>query len=133
MSETPYPEQPPSQPSGYGQQPAPYGPSGYGQLPGAPNPYGGITQPSEPNVSAIVLTCLTAVLTVGSSFCCLPVTVAPLIFGILGIVKQSTDREGAARMTRIGWIILAVLTVLTILAVIGFFTFLANVDSGSDY
>ncbi|GAA3608709.1 hypothetical protein GCM10022199_10550 [Marihabitans asiaticum] len=121
--------------SGYGQQPYPAA-SGYqqpgGQYP-ATNPY---AQPrpagsSDANVSAIILTVLSGLATV-SCYCTL-IGIAPLIFGILGIVKQGTDPAGAAKMTKIGWIVFAVLTVLAIIAAIVFFIWVGQQESGSSY
>lgn len=101
---------PPSTPPP-GQPPAP------GELPpGAPlpppYPY---PPPTPPNTSAIVLTVLAGVATM-TGYCCY-IGIPGLIFGILGIAQQSSDPEGAARMTRIGWIVCGVLTLLTFLAI----------------
>ena len=138
MSENPYPEHQPGQtpssgggylPGGYQPQGTqgypgyPGYPSGSGQpsgppLPsGAPNPFGTPPPSSQPNTSAIVLTVLSGVATL--TVYCACIGLPSLIFGILGITKQSTDPEGAARMTKIGWIVFGVMTLLTVLAIAG--------------
>ena len=48
-------------------------------------------------------------------------TVPALILGIVGLSKQSTDPEGAARMTRYGWIAFGVGVLVSILALTVFF------------
>lgn len=137
MSENPYPEHQPGQtpsngggylPGGYQPQGTqgyshPGYPGGSGQpagptLPsGAPNPFGTPPPSSQPNTSAIVLTVLSGVATL--TVYCACIGLPSLIFGILGITKQSTDPEGAARMTKIGWIVFGVMTLLTVLAIAG--------------
>lgn len=115
-------------PGGYQPQTGNGIPLAGGSLPsGAPNPYGPPPPQSDPNVSAIVLTCISAVLTL--SFYCSCIGIAPLILGILGIVKQSTDPAGAARLTKIGWVVLGVLVLLTLLAVIGLFGWTLTQDT----
>ena len=96
---------------------------------GAPNPYGALPAPIQPNVSAIVLTSISAVLTFSVYCACLGIP--PLIFGILGIAKQSTDPEGANRLTKIGWVVLGGLTALAIIAVVAVIVLLAVNDTGS--
>lgn len=141
MSENPYPEHQPGQtpssgggylPGGYQPQgtqgyPGHPGGSGYPAAPGqpsgpplpsgAPNPFGTPPPSSQPNTSAIVLTVLSGVATL--TVYCACIGLPSLIFGILGITKQSTDPEGAARMTKIGWIVFGVMTLLTVLAIAG--------------
>ena len=82
-----------------------------------PYPYAPV-QHTEPNTSAIVLVILSS-LALLTGYCCY-IGIPGLVLGILGITKQQTDPEGAARLTKIGWISFAVLTVITILAVIAF-------------
>lgn len=147
MSENPYPEHQPGQtpasgggylPGGYqpqGTQGYPGYPGGSGQpagppLPsGAPNPFGTPPPSSQPNTSAIVLTVLSGVATL--SVYCACIGLPSLIFGILGITKQSTDPEGAARMTKIGWIVFGVMTLLTVLAIAGFIAVAVMSESSS--
>ena len=94
------PPPPASLPPGAG-MPPPYGPYGY--------------PPAPPNTSAIVLTVVSG-LTIMTGYCCV-IGIAPLILGILGITKNSTDPEGAARLTKIGWIVFAALTVAVLLII----------------
>lgn len=109
----PYPSvyQPPSQ--------APPGavpptlPSGAAPPPGPPPPNPYPAQP--PNTSAIVLTVLSGVYMMTGY--CIPIGIAPLILGILGIVKNSADPEGAAKLTRIGWIVFAALTAVLFIGI----------------
>lgn len=140
MSENPYPEQRPGQtPAGGGYLPGGYQPpgtQGYQSYPGtpalpsgAPNPFGAPPPSSQPNTSAIVLTVLSGIATL--SVYCACIGIPPLIFGILGITKQSTDPEGAARLTKIGWIVFGVMTLLTVLAVAGAIAFAVMNDTSS--
>ena len=157
MSMDPYPQQQPGQdpqqPGGQssggpqGQQPSPYGASQpgygqqpqydqqpqYGQTPYSPNPYGPPPAggSSDLNVSALVLTILSALLTL-SCYCTL-VGIAPLILGIMGLVKQSSDPASASKLTKIGCIVFAVLSVLAIIAVASFFAWAISQDSSSGY
>lgn len=106
-----------------GQIPPPgYGPApGYGQAPGpgqphVPPPY--IYPPPRPlNTSTIVLTVVSGFLTF-SGLCCY-VSLISLVFGILGLTKNATDPEAADRMTKYGWISLAIITVLAVLGWVG--------------
>lgn len=88
--------------------------------PGAPMPppyhYAAGPQ-TEPNTSAIVLIVLSS-LTLLTGYCCY-IGIPGLVLGILGIVKQSTDPEGAAKLTKIGWITFAALTLVTMIVVVG--------------
>ena len=153
MSENPYPEHQPGQtpssgggylPGGYqpqgtqgypGHPGGPGYPAGSGQpagppLPsGAPNPFGTPPPSTQPNTSAIVLTVLSGVATL--TVYCACIGLPSLIFGILGITKQSTDPEGAARMTKIGWIVFGVMTLLTVLAIAGFIAVAVMSESSS--
>lgn len=99
--------------------PGPYGPHPYG-----PQPYGApgyaYPPPQPTNVSALILTILSGILAL-SCYCTIPGVVG-LIFGILGLTKQSTDPAEAARMTKYGWIAFAALMALSL---IGFGIFIA--------
>lgn len=106
-----------------GRPPAPLSPqppfpvAGPGPTPGPgipPYPY---APPPPPNTSAIVLTVLSG-LAVVTGYCCV-IGIGPLVLGILGITKNASDPEGAARLTKIGWIVFAALTLLAVLAVAG--------------
>ena len=99
----------------YGQAP-PYGdPTTYGPGPyAAPGTYGA----PQRNGSALALTITAGILSV---LCCSVLTVPALILGIVGLSKQSTDPEGAARMTRYGWIAFGVGVLVSILALTVFF------------
>ena len=109
------PVQTPVQP--YGQPAAqPYGqPTGaYGQpQPGQPYPTYGQSpyatgSHTEANTSAIILTILSAL-----SLCNF-LTVGSLVIGIIALSKNSTDPEGSRRLTKIGWIVFAVVWALVI-------------------
>ena len=91
-----------------------------GPIPGT----GNYTNPAPANTSAVVLTVVSGLLIL-SGVCC-PVGAVPFIFGILGLTQNSSDPENAARMTRIGWIILVLLTVLLVLAIVGAVFFIAT-------
>lgn len=120
-------DQPPYGQSPYGQQPAgpptaPVPPPG-GMPPGNPPPGQAVPPPylyapPPPNTSAIVLTVVAGVLTL-TGLCCYT-SIIPLVFGILGLAKQSSDPQGAEEMTRYGWISLAVITLLIVVAVVAF-------------
>lgn len=94
----------------YGQAP-PYTP--YGQAPPYP-PYGeapsSLYQTPQQNVSAIVLTIVSALLTVSCYFSL--VGIVPLVIAIIALTKQGTDITGSRRLSRIGWIVLGVLALL---------------------
>jgi hypothetical protein len=113
----PYAQQPPVQQYGqqapaYGQQPPVqhYGQQApaYGQQPF------GTGAPTESNVSAIVLTILSAL-----SLCNL-LAIGSLVLGIIALTKTSTDPEGSRRLTKIGWIVFAVVWAVTILGFVGY-------------
>jgi len=119
----------PSAPS-YGQPSAP----SYGQ-PSAPA-YGVppvyAAMPARQNTSALVLTIISALLTFSCYF-----TLAglpSLILGIMALTKQNTDFEGSRRLSKIGWIVMAVVSALTILAIILFVVgVIASSSSSSTY
>lgn len=131
----PYASPPPAPPYGqptaqYGQPTDQYGQptDQYGQpQPGSQQaaygqqPYGG-GPPTEANVSAIILTVLSAL-----SLCTL-LAVVPLVLGIVALTKNATDRQGSRRLTKIGWITFVGAWVLFILFVVG----LALLNSMSD-
>jgi hypothetical protein len=111
----PYAQQPPVQ--SYGQQP--YGQAGAPQYPGGPQ-YPGYGQQSystgsttQTNGSAIALTIVSA-LSLCNFFCA-----APLIMGIIALTRNSTDPEASRRLTKIGWIVFAVIWALTLLVLVG--------------
>lgn len=105
-----------SAPSG---QSAPYGPAApYGSAPayGPGSPYAA----PRNNTSALVLTIvsgLTTVITIG--FCVGIVFVPALVFGIIGLTKQSSDPESSRKMSRWGWISFGVAIGLGVLAIVG--------------
>lgn len=109
------PQQPPAYEPGRSAPLSARMPPGPGMPP--PYPYAPV-QHTEPNTSAIVLVILSS-LALLTGYCCY-IGIPGLVLGILGITKQQTDPEGAARLTKIGWISFAVLTVITVLAVIAF-------------
>lgn len=117
-SDDPYvPVNRPQQPPAYGGPSSPP-PGGQPPVPGTPAPhlYPAAKQPA--NTSAIVLTVISGLATV-TGVCCF-VSIIPLVFGILGIVKQDNDPDEAARMTKYGWISFAVIAALTIIGVAAF-------------
>jgi cytochrome c biogenesis protein CcdA len=73
--------------------------------------------PTESNVSAIVLTILSFL-----SLCNL-LTLGSLALGIIALAKRSTDPEGSRRLTRIGWIVFAVVWALVIVGIVAFIIF----------
>lgn len=98
-----------------------------GQWQAPPAAYG--AQP-ESNTSGIVLTVVSAI---AMFTCCFGVF--PLIFGILSLTKNSTDPEGARRMSKIGWIVFAVTAVILVAIVIAFVAIgiAGGWDSGNSY
>ncbi|QKE82580.1 hypothetical protein [Arthrobacter sp. NEB 688] len=132
----PFPSAPPTPPANpYGSPaPAAYPPppgAGYPPAPGAPSPYGidpawAPGAPGSPyaaprnNTSALVLTIvsgLTTVITI--AFCVGIVFIPALVFGIVGLTKQSSDPESSRRMARWGWISFGVAIGLGVLALVG--------------
>lgn len=91
---------------------------GPGVPPGTPPPYPYMSAPTPANTSAIVLVVLSS-LALMTGYCCY-IGIPSLILGILGLTKNSTDPEGAARLTKIGWITFASLAIITVLAVLVF-------------
>lgn len=117
----PYPPPPPSSgpPPTAPPSPSP-GPAGPGlpppATPGRTSPYATppAGYPSRPsNASAIVLSVLSGLMVLS---CCGVLLVPALVFGILGITRQSTDPVGAASATRKGWIAFAVGVGVTVVA-----------------
>lgn len=94
------------------QLPAPMPPG----APGMPPPYPYAPAQAAPvNTSAIVLVIFSSLALV-TGYCCY-IGIPGLILGILGITKNATDPEGAAKLTKIGWITFAALSVITFLAI----------------
>ena len=113
----PYAQQPPAygQAQPYGQDPYAQQPPAYGQA----QPYGQDPYAQQPpaygapqrNGSALTLTILSGI----SILCCGGLlTIPALIFGIIGLTKQSTDPAESARMTRFGWIAFAIGIVVSV-------------------
>ncbi len=148
-SSTPGPGQPPpppwAQPAGenpYGAPPAqppgvpPYqaapAPPPYGAAGGvpaspyasAPSPYGGPPR----NTSALVLTIVSGISIV---FCGGLLAIPALVFGIMGLTRQSTDPAGSARMARLGWWAYVIGIVVTVLIAVAFFAMFAMAGSSS--
>jgi hypothetical protein len=114
----------------YGQ---PYGQSygqSYGQPPAYAQPFPGTyTQPAN-NGSALALTIVSAV----SVVMCGGLLVIPaLIFGIVGLTKQSSDPEGSRRMSRYGWWAFGIGVVVSILLVVGLFAFLIAAEGSGSF
>ncbi len=113
---------PTGQAPGYGPMPGQGQVPGPGQAPGpgyphVPPPY--LYPPAPPmDASTVILTVVSGVLTF-TGLCCYT-SIIPLVFGILGMTKQASDPEQAARMTKYGWISLAIITVVVVLLVGGF-------------
>lgn len=147
MSNDPYPNDRPD-PRGngpYSSDPyVPGGPSGQQQLPAyepgrsaplpqppgtpLPPPYAyPMGAPTPTNTSAIVLIVLSS-LTIFTGYCCY-IGIPGLVLGILGVTKQATDPEGAAKLTKIGWISFGALIGLTLLAVAGVILFAVLAES----
>lgn len=102
----------------YGQA-APYGtPSPYGSAPayGPGSPYAA----PRNNTSALVLTIVSGLTTVSTiGFCVGIVFVPALVFGIIGLTKQSSDPESSRKMSRWGWISFGIALGLGVLALVG--------------
>lgn len=86
---------------------------GPGQIPGT----GQYANPTPASPSTIALTIVSGVLTI-SGICCI-VGIVPLILGVVAMTQNSSDPAQAAKLTRIGWIVLVLLSVLFVLAIIG--------------
>jgi hypothetical protein len=136
----PYGQQPPQQPPygaqpGYGQQP-PYGPGGYypGQpFPGYPQPpgyatpaYGGYPQPTPTPGSTIALVVVSGILTLSCLF-----GIPSLVIGIVALTKVNTNIAETRRLTRIGWITLAVIGGIAIIAAIVLIAVAISQDSSN--
>lgn len=160
-SATPYAAPPPAVPYGtapepptYGAPPPPPAPYPYGQGPAAysppvayvpPVPYGAPAHPTaagyqvppmpttyvapRQNTSAIVLTIVAGIMTVSCYFTL--IGVVPLILGIVAMTRQNSDWEGSQRLSRIGWIVMAVLGGLAVASLI--FFMVVGVASSSFY
>lgn len=160
-SATPYSAPPSAAPYGSAPQPTTYGappppaPYPYGQGPAAypppsayvpPAPYGtpahpttaGYPVPPMPatyvaprqNTSALVLTIVAGIMTVSCYFTL--IGVVPLILGIVAMTRQNSDWEGSQRLSRIGWIVMAVLGGLAVASLI-FFMVLGVASSSSSF
>ena len=133
-SSDPYSSDPyvPGGPSGQQQLPA-YEPGRSAPLPQPPGtplppPYAyPMGAPTPTNTSAIVLIVLSS-LTIFTGYCCY-IGIPGLVLGILGVTKQATDPEGAAKLTKIGWISFGALIGLTLLAVAGVILFAVLAES----
>jgi|SRR5450631_514608 len=107
-----YAHQPP--PAPYGQQADQYGQPWPGQqYPAYGRQSYATGLPAEANTSAIVLTILSAL-----SLCNF-LTVGALVLGIVALTKNSTDPVGSRRLTKIGWIVFAVVWALVIVGFVG--------------
>ncbi|WKV16216.1 hypothetical protein LP422_22050 [Janibacter limosus] len=133
-SSDPYSSDPyvPGGPSGQQQLPA-YEPGRSAPLPQPPGPplpppYAyPMGAPTPTNTSAIVLIVLSS-LTIFTGYCCY-IGIPGLVPGILGVTKQATDPEGAAKLTKIGWISFGALIGLTPPAVAGVILFAVLAES----
>ena len=110
------------QPS-YGQQPTyPAAPSmgtGYSQAPYA--------APRTTNGSALALTITSAIAVV---LCGGLLVIPALVFGIIGLTKQSSDPAQAAKMARWGWIAFGVGLLVSLIAVVVLFAFVFSANPG---
>lgn len=120
---SPYPQ--PEAPQDPYAQPAPYAPSGAAPYGDPSSPYGAPPAayyqqaPSQQNTSALVLTILSGI----GVFSCCGVTIPALIFGIVALVKQSTEPVQSAKLAKWGWIAFAAGFAL---AIIGFVLYVAG-------
>ncbi len=144
-STAPPPDQPPYGQAPYGQQPygqnpsgqAPYGQPPYGQSPygqppyGQAPPYGGYAtgQPGRTNVSAVVLTVVSALMTLT----CLITQVPALVLGIMALAKQTRDPEDSRRFARYGWIAFAVGILVLVLLAVGIVALVVSSGGGVSY
>ena len=90
-------------------------------------PHGGSTGGSAPT-STVVLVAISAVSLVTGAFTL--AGIAGLVLGIVALVRAGTDLPAARRLTRIGWIIWAVVAVLTVLLVVGAIVLFAAASDG---
>jgi hypothetical protein len=99
-------------------------PAGYTYPPVAPYaPY--LTQPAPPvSGSTIVLTVISALLTVSCYFTV--AGIAPLIIAIIALTRNTADPAGARRLTRIGWIVLGAGSALIVLGIVVFIAVVAS-------
>jgi hypothetical protein len=107
-----YPQQ---YPQPYPQQPGYYPYShGYPQPPGyATPPYGGYPQPSPTPGSSIALVVVSGILTLGCLF-----GIPSLVIGIVALTKVNTNIAETRRLTRIGWITLAIIGTIAIVGLV---------------
>jgi hypothetical protein len=103
-------------PSGYGYGQWPYGSPQGGQPADSTYPGYPYAQPGRQgitNVSAIVLLVISGLLTLTL---CIP-GLPSLVMSIIALTKQETDPEGSRRLTRWGWVVLAIMVVLGAIAI----------------
>ena len=110
----------------YGQQPGQQYPA-YGQQPGQQYPAYGQQPyvneaPSESNVSAIILTIVSALAMLSTCVVGIP----SLIFGIVALTSNSTDPLGSRQKAKTGWIVFAVNAVIGIGIIVGLFFLVGN-------
>lgn len=99
-------------PAGYGPPPGLGVPQAYGQ-PGYPQPAMYSAPPSNPTpASTIVLLVLSAFLTISCYFSL--AGLPPLVLSIVALTKNSTDPAQCKKLTKIGWIVFAILVLLVI-------------------
>lgn len=95
--------------------PPPYGAAGYGA---AGYGVGAYATPSQPvPTSTVVLLVLSGLATLSCWFTL--AGLAPLVLAIVAMSRHRADPAAAARLTRIGWIVFAVLAGLLVLATAG--------------
>jgi len=138
----------PQQPYGAGGQPPGYGypaqPYQGGYAGGPVQPYqggypagpgygytGAPVKASPTPTSTIVLLVVSGLTTLSCYFSL--VGIVPLILGIVALSKAKADEEGCRRLTRIGWIVYAVVGVIGLLLVIAAIGFFAISESGSSW
>jgi hypothetical protein len=56
---------------------------------------------------------------------------APVVLSILGVARAGRDREGARRLTKIGWIIFGIIAVLVIAGITALIAWAASQGSSS--
>jgi hypothetical protein len=103
----------------YGQPP--YGQPAYGQPPYGQPAY--VAAPTPVPASTIVLLCISGLLTLSCYLA--PIGIAPLVLSVVALTRHKQQPDSARKLTRIGWIVLAVVTAFLIVAAIAFGLWLA--------
>lgn len=91
--------------------------------------YPAYAPPQPLNVSALVLTIVSAMLSLTCYFTL--AGVPALILGIVALTKQQTDPAGASRLAMWGWVVLGVVSLVVVLAIGALVAFAVTADTST--